>query len=41
MIKKNILITGNSSRFCRFIKKELKNHKIFFTRKNKNLIILI
>ena len=35
MIKKNILITGSSSRFCRFLKKELKNHKIFFTSKKQ------
>ena len=35
MIKKNILITGSSSRFCRFLKKELKIHKTFFTKKNQ------
>tara|TARA_B100001123_G_C14961877_1_gene888006 strand:- start:42 stop:779 length:738 start_codon:yes stop_codon:yes gene_type:complete len=35
MTKKNILITGSSSRFCRFLKKDLKNHKTFFTKKNQ------
>ena len=35
MIKKNILITGGSSRFCRFLKKELKDYKTFFPKKNQ------
>tara|TARA_Y100000590_G_C15645048_1_gene986500 strand:+ start:74 stop:811 length:738 start_codon:yes stop_codon:yes gene_type:complete len=35
MTKKTILITGSSSRFCRFLKKDFKNHKTYFTQKKK------
>ena len=35
MTNKNILITGGNSRFCRFLKTELKSHKTFFTKKSQ------
>ena len=38
-IKKNILITGRSSRFCNFLKKDLISYNTFFTTK-KNFDIL-
>ena len=33
MIKKNILITGSSSRFCKFLKKDLVNQNAIFADK--------
>ena len=36
---KKILVTGSSSRFCKYLKYDLKNHKVFFTTK-KNFDIL-
>ena len=32
-MRKNILITGSTSRFCKFLKKDLINHNTFFTNK--------
>ena len=34
-MKKNILVTGASSRFCKFLKKDLVNQNTFFTNKKK------
>ena len=33
MTKKKILITGSSSRFCKFLKKDLVNQNVFFANK--------
>lgn len=35
MTKKNILITGETSRFCKFLKKDLINQNTFFANKKK------
>ena len=38
-LKENILVTGKSSRFCKFLKKDLKKfNAIFTTKKNFNLL---
>ena len=38
-LKENILVTGKSSRFCQFLKKDLKKfNAIFTTKKNFNLL---
>ena len=34
-MKKNILITGENSRFCKFLKKDLINHNTYFTKKRE------
>ena len=39
MNKKKILITGKNSRFCKFLKEDLKNFNTIFTSK-KNFNIL-
>ena len=39
ILKKNILITGANSRFCKYLKSDLMNYKTFFTTK-KNFNIL-
>ena len=36
---KKILVTGSNSRFCKFLKEDLKNYKVYFTTK-KNFNIL-
>ena len=38
-LNKTILVTGSTSRFCKFLKKDLKGYKVFFTSK-KNFNIL-
>ncbi len=37
--KKTILVTGSTSRFCKFLKNDLKNYSVYFTNK-KNFNIL-
>ena len=38
-LKENILVTSKSSRFCKFLKKDLKKfNAIFTTKKNFNLL---
>ena len=36
---KKILVTGSSSRFCKYLKEDLKHYNVFFTSK-KNFNIL-
>ena len=31
--KKTILVTGSTSRFCKFLKNGLKNYSVIFTKK--------
>ena len=37
---KKILVTGSSSRFCKYLKEDLKHYNVFFYLKKKNFNIL-
>ena len=40
-LKENILVTGRSSRFCQFLKKDLKKFNAIFTTKKTSICLIL